>query len=127
MSTLRLLTAIESDLGDLGRKVEAALRIMVTGGTPESLLADVMFVEMLKACREVLKVKLDVGGMSLNQQVRAMGGLASTYFEWELGFSEHSLNFEMPKIQDSRYILAKFGPNNMELQRSFIRNRCDIS
>ena len=100
MSTLRLLTAIESDLGDLGRKVEAALRIMVTGGTPESLLADVMFVEMLKACREVLKVKLDVGGMSLNQQVRAMGGLASTYFEWKWGFSEHLLNFEMLKIQD---------------------------
>ena len=70
LSTLRLLTAIESDLGDLGRKVDTALmKAVQSGGTSDAvLLSEVAFVEMLQSCREVLRVKLDVGG--LNEQRR---------------------------------------------------------
>lgn len=53
LSTLRLLTAIESDLGDLGRKVDTALmKAVQSGGTSDAvLLSEVAFVEILQSCR----------------------------------------------------------------------------
>jgi len=68
LATLRLLTAIESDLGDLGRKVDPYLMRIVGFGneagkdkTGDGMLEQAAFCEFLKSCCQLLKVKLEMG------------------------------------------------------------------
>ena len=65
-STLRLLTAIERDLGDLSSRVDQALLRAASCEDEETLLQNHSLIELFRACREVL---LKIGPCSKQREI----------------------------------------------------------
>ena len=115
LSTLRLLTAIESELGDHGRRVDTYL--MKVAGTQDSevLLEDAAFCELLRNCCEVLKFKMP----STNEQKKSVFKLCIDNIAHLLNQSLQMRNPEFDqavRTNIAKKIIEEFGKQGRQIQ-----------